>query len=45
MNWSWSYFFEYLINGLMLQGAWTTVWLSVVSMVIGLVRGVIAALM
>lgn len=45
MNWSWSYFFEYLINGLMLQGAWTTVWLSVVSMVIGLVLGVIAALM
>ena len=45
MNWSWSYFFEYLVNGLMLQGAWTTVWLSVVSMVIGLVLGVIAALM
>ena len=45
MNWSWSYFFEYLINGLMLQGAWTTVWLSVVSMAIGLVLGVIAALM
>lgn len=45
MNWSWSYFFEYLTNGLMLQGAWATVWLSVVSMAIGLVLGVIAALM
>ena len=45
MNWSWAAFFEYLTNGLMLQGAWATVWLSVVSMAIGLVLGVIAALM
>ncbi len=45
MNWSWSYFFEYLTNGLMLQGAWTTVWLSVVSMAIGLGLGIVAALM
>ena len=45
MNWSWSYFFEYLTNGLMLQGAWATVWLTVISMAIGLVLGVIAAMM
>ncbi|MEO1103320.1 MAG: amino acid ABC transporter permease [Pseudomonadota bacterium] len=45
MNWSWAYFFEYLTNGLMLEGAWTTVWLSVVSMILGLGLGVIAALM
>lgn len=45
MNWSWSYFFDYLTNGLMLQGAWTTVWLSVVSMVLGLGLGIIAAMM
>lgn len=45
MNWSWAYFFEYLTNGLMLQGAWATVWLSVVSMIIGLGLGIIAALM
>lgn len=45
MNWSWAYFFEYLTNGLMLEGAWATVWLSVVSMIIGLVLGIIAALM
>ena len=45
MNWSWPYFFEYLTNGLMLRGAWTTVWLSVVSMILGLGLGVLAAMM
>jgi polar amino acid transport system permease protein len=44
MNWSWSYFFEYLTNGLMIEGAWATVWLSVVSMVLGLGLGIVAAL-
>ncbi|MEM8916872.1 MAG: ABC transporter permease subunit, partial [Pseudomonadota bacterium] len=44
MNWSWEFFFGYMTNGLMLQGAWTTVWLSVVSMVIGLLLGVAAAM-
>lgn len=45
MNWSWPYFFEYLTNGLMLRGAWTTIWLSVVSMILGLGLGVLAAMM
>lgn len=45
MNWSWPYFFEYLTNGLMLRGAWTTVWLSVISMILGLGLGVVAAMM
>lgn len=45
MNWSWAYFFDYLTNGLMLQGAWTTIWLSVVSMLIGLGLGLLAAMM
>jgi polar amino acid transport system permease protein len=45
VNWSWPYFFEYLTNGLMLRGAWTTVWLSVVSMILGLGLGVVAAMM
>lgn len=45
MNWSWEYFGEYLFNPLMLRGAWTTIWLSVVSMVLGCGLGVIAALM
>jgi polar amino acid transport system permease protein len=45
VNWSWTFFFDYLTNGLMLQGAWTTIWLSVVSMTLGLGLGVIAAMM
>jgi polar amino acid transport system permease protein len=45
LNWSWPFFFEYLTNGLMLRGAWATVWLSVISMVLGLGLGVIAAMM
>ena len=45
MNWSWTFFFEYLTNGFMFRGAWTTVWLSVISMTIGLGLGVVAAMM
>ncbi|MEM0934584.1 MAG: amino acid ABC transporter permease [Pseudomonadota bacterium] len=45
MNWSWPFFFDYLTNGLMLRGAWTTIWLSVVSMILGLGLGIVAALM
>ncbi len=45
MNWSWEIFFSYVTNGLMLQGAWTTVWLSVISMALGLGLGVLAAMM
>ena len=45
MNWSWDFFLAYLTNGLMLRGAWTTVWLSVISMILGLGLGVIAAMM
>jgi polar amino acid transport system permease protein len=45
VNWSWPFFFEYLTNGFMLRGAWTTVWLSVISMTIGLGLGVVAAMM
>ena len=45
MNWSWPFFFDYLTNGLMLRGAWTTIWLSVISMILGLGLGVVAAMM
>ena len=45
MNWSWTFFFEYMTNGLMLRGAWTTVWLSVISMLLGLGLGILAAMM
>ncbi len=44
MNWSWDYFFRYLFNDLMMYGAWTTVWLSVTAMTIGVALGAIAAL-
>jgi len=45
MNWSWSYFFDYMTNGMMLEGAWTTVWLSIISMLLGLGLGLVAAMM
>lgn len=45
MTWSWDSFFEYMFSYYMLQGAWTTIWLSVVSMVIGCSLGFVAALM
>ena len=45
MNWDWNFFFGYLTNGLMLQGAWTTIWLSVTSMILGLGLGVSAGMM
>ena len=45
MTWSWASFFEYLTSPYMLMGAWTTIWLSVVSMIIGCSLGIVAALM
>lgn len=45
MTWSWPAFFEYLVSPYMMQGAWTTIWLSIVSMVIGISLGFLAALM
>lgn len=45
MRWSWPSFFEYLTSSYMLQGAWTTVWLTCAAMAIGVVLGTIAALM
>jgi polar amino acid transport system permease protein len=45
VNWSWDYFFRYLVNDLMVYGAWTTVWLSVIAMLMGVVLGTVAALM
>lgn len=45
MIWSWPDFFDYLVSPYMLRGAWTTIWLAVVSMVIGVALGFAAALM
>ena len=37
--WNWSAFFEYLFSPFLLYGAWTTIWLTVVSAALGLVLG------
>ncbi|HTN62973.1 MAG TPA: amino acid ABC transporter permease [Devosia sp.] len=41
----WSYIPRYLVNPLILEGLFTTIWLSIVSMAIGLIVGFAAALM
>ena len=43
--WSWSGFFDYLTNPFILEGAITTLWLTVVSILGGLVLGFALALM
>jgi polar amino acid transport system permease protein len=45
MSWSWASFFEYLRSPYILAGAWTTIWLTCASMAIGVVLGVVAAIM
>jgi polar amino acid transport system permease protein len=44
-GWDWDAFRRYLLNSYLLEGAWTTVWLSVAVMAFGLVLGLVAALM
>jgi polar amino acid transport system permease protein len=44
-GWDWAAFQKYLLNPYLLEGAWTTVWLSVAVMAIGLGLGLGAALM
>ena len=44
-GWDWAAFRKYLFNPYLLDGAWTTVWLSVAVMAIGLLLGLAAALM
>ncbi len=43
--WSWSGFFDYLTNRFLLEGAITTLWLTVVSIIGGLIIGFALALM
>lgn len=43
--WDWDAFGRYLLSPYLLEGAWTTVWLSVVTMVLGLALGLGAAVM
>ncbi|MBL7064574.1 MAG: amino acid ABC transporter permease [Anaerolineae bacterium] len=44
-GWSWKHFWNYLPNAYLLEGAWTSIWLTVISILIGLVFGLVAALM
>ncbi len=43
--WSWSGFFDYLASPYLLGGAWTTLWLTALSILFGLALGVVLALM
>jgi len=43
--WSWSGFFDYLVNPFILGGVFTTIWLTVVSLIAGLILGFVIALM
>jgi len=45
MNWSWDHFFRFLVSDYMLNGVWTTIWLSCVAMLLGCSLGVIVAFM
>lgn len=42
--WSWEAFFSFLHNPLIIQGAWTTIWLTTVSMALALPLAVLVAL-
>ncbi|MGH1554277.1 hypothetical protein ACRAWF_27075 [Streptomyces sp. L7] len=42
--WSWDAFFSFLTNPQLIQGAWTTIWLTTVSMVLALPLAVLVAL-
>lgn len=42
-GWDWSAFFGYLISPFLLEGAWTTLWLTAVSALIGLLIGLVTA--
>ncbi len=44
-GWDWGAFFRYLVSPYLLEGAWTTIWLSVVVMTLGLLLGLLAAIM
>jgi polar amino acid transport system permease protein len=44
-GWDWGAFGRYLFSAYLLEGAWTTIWLSVVVMVCGLALGLVAAIM
>ena len=45
IKWDWGGFYEYLLNGFLLQGAVTTLWLTIASIVGGLVLGCVIAML
>ncbi|MCE0504965.1 amino acid ABC transporter permease [Roseivivax sp. GX 12232] len=45
MSWSWDHFMQFLFSDYMLSGVWTTIWLSIVAMVLGCSLGVVVAFM
>ncbi len=45
MNWSWEHFARFLFSEYMLNGVWTTIWLSCAAMLLGCSLGVIVAFM
>lgn len=45
MSWSWDHYFRFLFSDYMLNGVWTTIWLSCVAMLLGCTLGVIIAFM
>lgn len=45
MSWSWEHFARFLVSPYMLNGVWTTIWLSCVAMALGCTLGVIVAFM
>ncbi|MFZ0323263.1 MAG: amino acid ABC transporter permease [Actinomycetes bacterium] len=44
-RWDWSTQFQYILSPQVLRGVWTTVWLTIVSMLIGVALGAILAVM
>ena len=45
MSWSWDHFMQFLFSPYMLNGVWTTIWLSIVAMLIGCSLGAMLAFM
>src|SRR5258708_936866 len=41
----WDIFQQFLFSGFFIQGAWTTLWISVVAQVVGVILGLFLALM
>tara|TARA_B110000014_G_C20072146_1_gene559252 strand:+ start:469 stop:1164 length:696 start_codon:yes stop_codon:yes gene_type:complete len=45
IKWDWAGFYEYLLNGFLLQGAVTTLWLTIAAILGGLVMGCLIAML